>query len=86
MTSFFVIRDDTPMKWAISLGVFKSEAAARTEQENLAKKGVQNVRIQPRGPQSQRFAFRFRNIDTDIRSRIVEAGRGMPASVLHNCK
>ncbi|QNA87848.1 SPOR domain-containing protein [Massilia sp. Dwa41.01b] len=86
VTSFFVVQGDSPMKWAISLGVFKSDAAAHAEVANLAKKGVQGVRILPRGPQTQRFAYRFRGIDTGIRASIVEAGRNMPAAVLHICK
>lgn len=86
VTNFFVVQGDVPLRWAISLGVFKSEAAARTQMATLAKRGVANVRILPRGPQSQRFAYRFRNIDTAIKTRIVEAGRGMPAAILHICR
>lgn len=86
VSSFFVMQGDSPLRWAISLGVFKTDAAARVHAATLAKQGVQNVRILPRGPQSQRFAYRFRDIDTDIRRRIVEAGRGMAASMLHVCR
>jgi hypothetical protein len=86
VTNSFVMQGESPLKWAISLGVFKSEAAARTESARLTKLGIANVRVLPRGPQSQRFAYRFRDIDAEIRDRIVEAGRGMPAAVLHSCK
>ena len=86
VTNSFVMQDDSPLKWAISLGVFKTEAAARNEQARLTKQGVANVRVLGRGPQSQRFAYRFRAIDAEIRNRIVEAGRGMPAAVLHSCR
>jgi hypothetical protein len=86
VTNSFVMQEDSPLKWAISLGVFKTEAAARSEAARLAKQGVANVRVVGRGPQSQRFAYRFRAIDTGIRNAIVEAGRGMPAAVLHICR
>jgi hypothetical protein len=86
VTSFFVMQGESPLRWAISLGVFKTEAAARVHAATLAKQGVQNVRIMPRGPQSQRFAYRFRDIDGTVRSSIVEAGRGLPAAVLHVCR
>jgi hypothetical protein len=86
ITSFFVMQGDSPLRWAISLGVFKTEAGARVHAATLAKQGVQNVRVLPRGPQSQRFAYRFRNIDADIRASIVQAGRGFPAAVLHICR
>jgi hypothetical protein len=86
VTNSFVMQEDSPLKWAISLGVFKTEAAARSEAARLAKQGIANVRVVGRGPQSQRFAYRFRAIDTGIRNAIVEAGRGMPAAVLHICR
>ena len=86
VTSFFVMQGESPLRWAISLGVFKTEAAARVHAATLAKQGVQNVRIMPRGRESQRFAYRFRDIDGAVRSSIVEAGRGMPAAVLHVCR
>lgn len=86
VTNSFVMQEDSPLKWAISLGVFKSDTAARAEAARLAKQGVANVRVIGRGPQSQRFAYRFRGIDTEIRTRIVEAGRGLTAAVLHTCR
>ena len=86
VTNFFIMQGDSPLRWAVSLGVFKTEAGARTLAAELAKQGVQGVRILPRGPQTNRFAYRFRDIDAPTRSRIVEAGRGFPAAVLHICK
>lgn len=86
ITNFFVMQGDSPLRWAVSLGVFKTEASARTLAAELAKQGVQGVRILPRGPQTNRFAYRFREIDAPTRARIVDAGRGFPAAVLHVCR
>lgn len=86
ISDYFVMQGDSPLRWAVSLGAFKTEASARTLAAELAKKGVQGVRVLPRGPQSNRFAYRFRDIDGPTRARILEAGRGMEATVLHICK
>jgi len=86
ISDYFIMQGDSPMRWAVSLGAFKTEASARTLASELAKKGVQGVRVLPRGPQSNRFAYRFRDIDGPTRARILEAGRGMEATVLHICK
>ena len=86
ISDYFVMQGDSPLRWAVSLGAFKTEASARTLAAELAKKGVQGVRVLPRGPQSNRFAYRFREIDGPTRARILEAGRGMEATVLHICK
>lgn len=86
ISDYFIMQGDSPMRWAVSLGAFKTEASARTLAAELAKKGVQGVRVLPRGPQSNRFAYRFRDIDGAMRARILEAGRGMEATVLHICR
>nr|WP_308634743.1 SPOR domain-containing protein [Massilia brevitalea] len=86
ISDYFIMQGDSPMRWAVSLGAFKTEASARTLAAELAKKGVQGVRVLPRGPQSNRFAYRFRDIDGPTRARILEAGRGMEATILHICK
>lgn len=86
VTNSFVMQGESPLRWAISLGVFKSETAARSEAARLTKLGVANVHVLPRGPQSQRFAYRFRDIDAEMRSRIVNAGRGIEAAALHTCR
>ena len=86
ISDYFIMQGDSPMRWAVSLGAFKTEASARTLAAELAKKGVQGVRVLPRGPQSNQFAYRFRDIDAPTRARILEAGRGMEATILHICK
>ncbi len=86
ISDYFIMQGESPMRWAVSLGAFKTEASARTLAAELAKKGVQGVRVLPRGPQSNRFAYRFRDIDGAMRARILEAGRGMEATVLHICR
>jgi len=86
VSDYFIMQGDSPMRWAVSLGAFKTEASARTMAADLAKQGVQGVRILPRGPQTNHFAYRFRDIDAPTRARVLEAGRGMEATVLHICK
>lgn len=43
ITEFFVVQDATPWRNAISLGIFKSEEAARSFLEALRAKGVQSA-------------------------------------------
>ena len=71
--NFFMIQGDGPMKYALSLGVFKTEAAAKTQSAMLARQGVGGVWILPRGPQGTRTAYQFRNIDPALRERIARA-------------
>lgn len=74
--NLFLIQGEGPMKHAISLGVFKTEAAAQTQVNMLGRQGVRGVRILPRGPQGTRTAYQFRNIDAALRERLEEIAGG----------
>jgi hypothetical protein len=85
VTNFFIMSGDSPLKWAISLGVFKTEASARTLLAGLAKQGVQGARVLARGPQVTRFAYQFRNIDAETRARIAGIAAAFPAQQPRAC-
>jgi cell division septation protein DedD len=85
ITNFFIMSGETPLKWAISLGVFKTEASARTLLAQLGKQGVQGARVLARGPQVTRFAYQFRGIDAATRARIDGIAAGFPAQQLRSC-
>ena len=70
VTNFFVMQGEGPMKWAVSLGVFKTESAAQGLVAALGKQGVRGARVLPRGPQSTRAAWQFRNLTEEERTRL----------------
>ena len=63
VSSFFILNQTTPAKWAISLGVFKAETAAQTQLAALKKQGVTGARVAGRSSAATRLVYRFRNID-----------------------
>jgi hypothetical protein len=82
VTSFYVMQADSPLKYALSLGVFKTEAGAQTLLAQLNKQGVRSARIAPRGPQSTHVLYRFRDLDPATRGRVAAiAGRYDGAAV-----
>jgi hypothetical protein len=71
VTNFFIMQNDTsPLRYAISLGVFKSDGAAQKLVADLQRQGVRGVRILPRGPQVTRAGYQYRQIDADERDRL----------------
>jgi hypothetical protein len=71
VTNFFVMQNDTsPLRYAISLGVFKSDGAAQKLVADLQRQGVRGVRILPRGPQVTRAGYQYRQIDAAERDRL----------------
>ena len=83
--NFFVMQGESAMKYAISLGVFKTEAAAWIWAAALGRQGVRGVRILPRGPQGTRTAYQFRNIDAGTRTRIAGIADGFSGAQLRDC-
>ncbi|MEO7580018.1 MAG: SPOR domain-containing protein [Massilia sp.] len=70
VTDYFIMSDGGAMKWAISLGVFKSEAAAQTLLAALVKQGVQSARIGTRGGAASKLAYQFRSVDGALRTSV----------------
>lgn len=70
VTNFFIMQGDSPLKFAISLGVFKTESSAQALLAQLNKQGVHSARIAPRGPQTTHYVYRVRDLDAATRKRI----------------
>jgi len=68
--NFYIMNGDTPLKYAISLGVFKTESGAQALLAQLGKQGVHSARITPRGPQITRYTYRLRGLDEATRKRV----------------
>lgn len=83
--NFFIMQGDSPLRWAISLGVFKTEGAAQKLVDQLRRQGVRGVRILPRGPQSTRMAYQYRAIATEARTRLAGIADTYTGAGLHNC-
>jgi hypothetical protein len=86
VTNSFIMSSDSPFKWAISLGVFKTEAGAQSLLAALNKQGVRTARVAPRGPQSTRFAYQFRQIDAATRVKIVGFADSFDTAQVSSCR
>lgn len=85
VANFFITQGDSPLRYAISLGVFKTEGAAQKLAADLGRQGVRGVRILPRGPQTTRTAFQFRRIDAGARMRIAGIADDFGGAAVRNC-
>jgi hypothetical protein len=86
VTNYFVMSDNTAMRWAISLGVFKTEAAAQSQLATLQKQGVHSARVTPRMSASKLLAFQFRDIGSDVRAQLDEKLKAFPNQESRSCK
>jgi|GEM_PF-118731 len=65
ITDFYIIQDNSPMRWGISLGVFKREEAARNHLATLAEKGVRSARLGQRTVRANLTAYQFYGLDAE---------------------
>jgi hypothetical protein len=85
VSNYFIMNDSTPAKWAISLGVFKSESAAQTLMAALKKQGVTGAKIVGRSTAATKLVYRFRNIDAETRAKLVALADKLDADT-RSCK
>nr|WP_091670012.1 SPOR domain-containing protein [Massilia sp. PDC64] len=85
VTNFYVMQGDSPMKYAISLGVFKTESGAQALLAQLGKQGVHSARIAPRGPQTNHYVYRLRGLDAATRKRVEGFAERYDEATVKNC-
>lgn len=69
INDFFIVQDQSNLKWGISLGVFRTEEAAKLHLANLNGKGVKTARIGQRTVSVNKFLFQLRNLSADEKKR-----------------
>lgn len=70
VSNYFIMNETTPTKWAISLGVFKSEAAARTLLAALVKQGVTGAKVAGRSTSITRHVYRFKDLEPATKDKL----------------
>ncbi len=86
VTNYFIMNDNSPLRWGISLGVFKTEGAAQSQLAILMKQGVRTARVAPRMSGSKLLAFQFRDVDTELKAKLEQFRAGYPNAESHACK
>lgn len=85
LTDFYIIQDDTDLRWGISLGIFKTEEGARTHLANLAAKGVRSARLGLHSGTANRVALQLRGMDDDLESKLNKIKQDFPRQDLRRC-
>ena len=86
VTNYFIINEGSPLRWGISLGVFKSENSAQSQLASLNKPGVHSARVAPRYSASKQLAYQFRDLDAATRARLAEITKQFEEQELRSCK
>ena len=83
---YFVLQDEGNMRWAVSLGVFSSEDAAKTRLEALRAKGVRSAQTGERDTQVTKIWFQVRGADAALQAKLQGFAKGLPGTEIRECK
>jgi hypothetical protein len=82
---YFVVPDDPKWHNAISLGVFKTEDAAKARLAALRAKGVKSAVVAARAAQTGKTYFQVHDANPAVAAKLNELKQGFPGSDVHDC-
>lgn len=82
---YFVVQDAGRQRWAVSLGVFRTDDAAQAHLDALRAKGVRSAVIGARETQVPKIWFQVRSVEPALHARLQEIARELESATLHDC-
>jgi len=83
---YFILQDEGKTRWAVSLGIFSSEEAAKSRLEALRAKGVRSAQTGERDTQVAKIWFQLRNGDATQQTALRETVQGFPGTDIRDCQ
>lgn len=83
--SDFFIMPEGEQRWGISLGIFRTEEAARSHLAALSQKGVHSARLGRFGKPEVRTAFQLRALDASANAGVLKLLADFPKQDVRNC-
>jgi SPOR domain len=82
---YFIVQEDSEYRWALSLGVFRSEEAAQARLAALRAQGVRTARVGPRETVVPKIWLQVKSVDAPLQARLNEIARQIDGSELRDC-
>jgi hypothetical protein len=82
VTEYYAVDTPGPMRFAISLGIFRTEEAANAFLEALRQKGVRSAKVGNRDHRLTLTALRVRDPDARVSARLAELHTQFPGTEL----
>lgn len=86
ITDFYIVQDQSNLRWAISLGVFKTEEAAKAHLASLNAKGVRTARVGARSVNTTKFAYQLHALNGEEKARFDSLKADFPNQEVRNCQ
>ena len=82
---YFIVQEDGPYRWALSLGVFRNEDAAQARLTALRTQGVRSAQAAPRETVVPKVWLQVKNVDAPLQAKLKDTARGIEGSELREC-
>jgi hypothetical protein len=82
---YFVVQEDPKFRFAVSLGVFRTQEAASNRLEQLRAKGVRTAQIGARDTEIQKIWLQVRDVPEALAAKVNELRPGFPGSEVKDC-
>ena len=82
---YFILQEESSMRWAVSLGVFSSEEAAKTRLEALRAKGVRSAQTGERETLVTKIWLQVRGADAALQAKLKEFAKALPGTEVRDC-
>lgn len=82
---YFVVQEPGRWRWAISLGVFSTEEAAKSRLEALRARDVRTAQMGARDTPVARVWFQMRGADAPLQARFRERAAGSAGTEVREC-
>ncbi|PUA18042.1 SPOR domain-containing protein [Glaciimonas sp. PCH181] len=86
ITDFFVIQEEPPLLYGISLGTFKMEEAAQLQVKLLEKKGIAGLQIAPRNATAIKVAFQLQALSVGDKAVFDKIMTSFPHQEIRSCE
>lgn len=85
ITDTFIIQDNSPRRWGIALGTFRSEEAAQSHLAAMSRRGVRTARVEQFGTGPARIAIQLRGLDAAAEAQVTRARAEFPRQEAQGC-
>jgi hypothetical protein len=85
VVDYFIVQEEGEFRWALSLGVFRSEEAAQARLAALRAQGVSSAQVGPRETVVPKLWLQVKDVDAALESRLKDIARQIDGSQLRVC-
>ena len=82
----FIVQEDSRFRFAVSLGIFRTEEAARAHLDQLRTRGVRTAQVGVRQTPVPRSFLQVRGTLEDMRARVASLRERFPDTEVRNCR